>query len=266
MAELDLVREELREMARRVIQRAGNPPEPFGVYLIAADDPDSELGRSVERAVFGQWFGNSPELLEAEYSTYDPATYFICVLDHVRSLPAGAIRITVPSARGLKTFADIERVWKQSVPEVLERSGLDWGADDVWDVVTMTVHDDYRGKATDGMISLALYQAVVRSLRSGGARRFVAVLDLHVVKLMQDLTTEPFHEFAGVQPMSYLDSPLSAPFYCDFDEYEPRLAAADPGMHGILFLGVGIESVVREPRSFEIPRGIVARISLGAQR
>ncbi len=259
MAELDLVREELREMARGVIQRAGNPPEPFGVYLIAAQEPEAELGRSVEHSVFAEWFGNTPELLEAEYAMYDPSTYFICVLDHLRSLPAGAIRVTAPSERGLKTFADIEGVWKQRTADVLARTGVHWDMREVWDIVTMTVHADYRGKATDGMISLALYQAVVRSLHAGGARQFVAVLDLHVVKLMQDLTTQPFHEFVGVEPMNYLDSPLSAPFYCDFNEYEPRLEAADPGMHGILFRGVGIEAVVREP-SFETPRKIAARI------
>lgn len=246
MADVDLVQAELRELARPVVEAAGDPPEPFGVYLFPAGAPEARLARSVEDAVFAEWFGNTPELITEEYGPYDESTYFITVLDHRRHLPAGMIRVTVPSERGLKTLADIEDVWNRPLDPTLARTGLDWDPSQVWDVATMAVQADYRGKATDGMISLAMYQAVVRSFRTGGARWFVCVLDLHVAQLMQDLTSQPFWTFDGVEPIEYLDSPASNAFWCDFHEYGPRLAEADPFMYGVLFDGVGIESVVRE--------------------
>ena len=246
MADIDLAQEELRDLARPVVEAAGHPSEPFGVYLFPASAPEARLARHVENAVFAEWFGNSSELIEAEYGPYEESTYFITVIDHLRHLPAGMIRVTVPSERGLKTLADIEHVWQQPLEPTLARSGLAWDRSIVWDVATMAVHADYRGKATDGMISLAMYQAVVRSFRTGGARWFVCVLDMHVAQLMQDLTSQPFWTFDGVEPIEYLDSPASNAFWCDFDEYGPRLRAVDPFMYGVLFDGVGIESVVRE--------------------
>ena len=257
--DLDLIQEELRDLARPIVEAAGNPPEPFGVYLFRADTPEARLGRYIEDTVFGEWFGNSSELIESEYGPYDESTYFIVVIDHLRHLPAGTIRVNLPSERGLKTLADIENVWQQDLAPVLDRTGLAWDRNHVWDVVTVAVHADYRGKATDGMISLAMYQAVVRSLLRGGAHWFVCILDLHVVQLMQDLTSKPFSTFAGVEPIEYLDSPASNAFWCDLDEYGPRLRAADEFIHGVLFEGVGIEAVVREA-SYEVAEEMAARI------
>ena len=66
-ASVALDREGLRELGDRVVATAGEPSEPFGVYVFAADAPESELARHVEREVFYEYFDNTPELLEAEY-------------------------------------------------------------------------------------------------------------------------------------------------------------------------------------------------------
>ncbi len=252
MADIDLVQEEMRELAATIVASAADASQPFGTYLFRADEPGAQLGRYIEDTVFAEWFGNSPELLDAEYEAYVASTYFIVVIDHVRTLPAGTIRINVPSELGLKTLTDIETVWCQDLPSVLEQTGLAWDERLVWDVATSAVHADYRGKATDGMIALALYQGVVRSLRAAGARWFVCVLDLHVMELMQEMTSAPFHPFVGVEPIRYLESPASNAFWCDFEEYEVRLQFADPFMHGVLFKGHGIESVVREAPTYAV--------------
>ena len=84
---IDLVREEMRELASSVIDGAGNPTEPFGVYVFTADEPAAELARYVERTVFEEAFGNPRELLEAEYGPYESSTVFYAVLDHRRRLP-----------------------------------------------------------------------------------------------------------------------------------------------------------------------------------
>ena len=44
MTELDLAREEMRELAATVIEEAGNPSEPFGQYVFRPDEPGAPFG------------------------------------------------------------------------------------------------------------------------------------------------------------------------------------------------------------------------------
>ncbi len=247
MAELDLVREELRELAGPVIEAAGDPSEPFGVYVFGAEAPESELARHVEREVFHETFGNPGELLDAEYGPYEPSTVFYCVIDHRRRLPAGSMRMILPSERGLKTLRDLADVWGADLDAVIARTGTPWDPASVWDVATLAVDVDYRGKSTDGLISMALYQTLVRSGVAGGARYLVTILDMKPLELIQACTLECFQRFHEVEPLSYLDSPLSIPVFVDFEEWEPRLIAGAPDMHAILFGGTGLEAGVRPP-------------------
>jgi hypothetical protein len=242
---LDLGREHRRDLGRAIVAAAGDPTEPFGLYAFPAAAPESELARTVERRVFDEWFGNSPELLDAEYGPYEDATLFLCVLDHRRGLPAGMIRLILPSPAGFKSLHDLEAGWDVRAPDACARTGIDPHPDEVLDVVTVAVDREYRGDAANGMISLALYQGVVQTARARGLRWLVTILDLAVLDLINGLTTAPFLRYRGVEPRSYLDSPASLPVYCDFEEYLPRLALADAAMYGILREAVGLEAAVR---------------------
>jgi len=267
MAELDLVREELRELAGRVIAEAGSPEEPFGVYLFLPSDPEAALVRTIEYEVFDEFFGNSPDLLDAEYGEYEPASVLIGVLDHRRALPVGACRLTRPSERGLKTLADIETLWGAHVEESIARADLDWDRAAAWDAVTWAVAKDYRNKASDGLISISMLSAGARLMRMCGGRIFVAVLDCKVLELMESVFPGGWQPFPGCDPMRYLDSPLSVPVYVDMDAYEPVLAAHDATVHGLLYRGVGSEPVMRQPDfasmlgrlGVEVPPGGVRR-------
>ena len=135
-ASVALDREELRELGGRVVAAAGEPSQPFGVYVFAADAPESELARHVEREVFYEYFNNTPELLEAEYGPYEGSTVFVCALDHRRGLPAGAIRLVLPSPAGLKSLGDVEPVWGHRIDDVLERTNLRLEAGSAWDVAS----------------------------------------------------------------------------------------------------------------------------------
>jgi hypothetical protein len=247
MSELDLGREELRELATRVIAAAGDPTEPFGVYLFLPEEPESELPRSVERAVFDEFFGNSAELLDAEYGDFEPSSYFICVLDHRRRLPAGSGRVTMPSDRGFKTLVDIESIWRRPIQDVVAHTELDWDIDVVWDAVTIAVAPEYRGKATDGLISLSMLQAGTMGMRMCGGRIWVAILDLDARAAINAAIHDAWQPFADLAPMRYLDSPLSIPCFVDTSAFEPTLQAADPIMHDIIYRGIGIEAMVRPP-------------------
>jgi len=238
-------RDELRELGGRIVAAAGQPSQPFGVYAFAAHEPESELARHVEREVFYEFFKNTPELLAAEYGPYEDSTLFVCVLDHRRRLPAGVIRLVLPSPAGLKSLDDIEAVWGHRLDHVLERTGMSPQADRVWDVATLAVDAEYRGRATDGLVSLGLYQAVAQLALRCNVRWVVTILDLVVLDLIQDATSGAFEGFSGLEPLRYLDSPASLPVYCDLDAYFPRLETADPSMYEILYDGRGLEPAVR---------------------
>ena len=244
-APIALDREELRELGGRVVAAAGRPSEPFGVYAFAADAPESELARHVERDVFYEFFNNTPELLDAEYGPYEASTLFVCALDHRRRLPAGAIRLVLPSPAGLKSLGDVEPVWGQRIDDVLVRTSLRLDADRAWDVATLAVDSEYRGRATDGLVSLGLYQGVAQLALRCHVSWVVTILDLVVLNLLQRAMADPFQRFAGLEPMPYLDSPASLPVYCDLDAYFARLETADPSMYEILFEGRGLEAAVR---------------------
>ena len=83
--------------------------------------------------------------------------------------------------------------------------------------------------------------------RGPAPHHFVTVLDLKPLDLIQTLTVDCFQFFDGLEPKSYLDSPLSVPVFIDLAEWEPRVLERAPDTHGILFRGVGIEAAVRPP-------------------
>lgn len=236
---------ELRDLAAQVIDATGAPTQPFGLYAFASGDDASELARSVERRAFDEFFGNSPELLEAEYGPYEHATVFLCVLDHRRRLPAGMLRVIFPSPAGLKSLADIEPVWQQPVDDVLTRTDPPVELARTLDVATLAVSPDYRGRAADGLVSLSLYQAVTQAAIITGLRWAVTILDTRVLNLIQRSIGEPFSYFPGIEAVQYLGSAASLPVVCDFVTYFERLEADDPSMREIIAEGRGLESAVR---------------------
>lgn len=244
-ASIAIDREGLRELGGRIVAAAGQPSQPFGVYAFAAHEPESELARHVEREVFYEFFQNTPELLEAEYGPYEDSTLFLCVLDHRRRLPAGVVRLVLPSTTGFKSLDDVEAVWGHRLDEVLDRTGMNLATDRVFDVATLAVDAEYRGKATDGLVSLGLYQAVAQLAVRCNVRWVVTILDLVVLDLVQQATSHAFEGFSGLEPLRYLDSPSSLPVYCDLDAYFPRIETEDPSMHEMLYDGRGLEPAMR---------------------
>lgn len=259
---LDLVREELAELVEGVIDPRS--AQPFGVYVLPAREPAAELGRHVEREVFFEFFGNSPLLLAEEYGRYESASLFLCVIDHRRRLPAGTIRVILPSDAGFKSLDDIERVWGERLPDVLDRTGLTLDPQRVWDVATLAVTADYRGGATQGLVSLALYQALgVGALRCG-IRWLVTVLDVVVLELIQSQTQSAFSFFHGVEPMRYLDSPSSVPVWCDLETWSRRVEVADHTVYELLCEGRGLEAAVAPP-DWDAVAALVGAAASGAR-
>ncbi|MCU0312143.1 MAG: hypothetical protein MUE36_14505 [Acidimicrobiales bacterium] len=237
---------DLRELADDVITSAGRGATPFGLYVIPGNDPAADLGRSVEVAVFEEFFDNSPELLEAEYRPYDDNSLFLVVLDHRLRRPAGVLRILLPHGP-IKSLDDIEKAWDERPDDVIARTRPEIDRTLLWDIATLAAMPDYRGSSTNGLITLSLYQGLAVLGTQNGIKWVVAVLDLVVLDLIQKMISRPFQPFRGLEPRRYLDSPSSLPVFLDADDYQPRLAITDPAMYEILFEGRGLEAAVSTP-------------------
>jgi hypothetical protein len=243
-----------RELTDELIARSGDVPgQPFGLYAVLADDPAAALGRTVEREVFMEFFGNTEELLAAEYEPYEIQTLFLIAVDHRRLVPVGVERFIMPSHAGLKTLHDIERVWGQSTDEVLSRAGIVLSESRSWDVATIAIRPEYRGKASDGMLSASFLQGVIQLGHAFGVTHFFTTLDLVVYRMVQELCGKPLKHFPGVEPMRYLDSPASVPLYIDMADYCSRLRQ-DPAQYEMWIEGKGFEAAIATPVWGALPR------------
>ena len=245
----------IRRLAQEVM--ASDAVEPFGVYLFRAGEPGAELGRHVERTVFLETFGNSAELLADEYAPYEEASAFICVVDHLRKLPAGVMRVILPSAAGFKSLNDLESWWGEPARVVIDRTGLAMDMSETWDIATLAVTPEYRGKATMGLVSLGLYQTVTMAALRSGIDWFVAILDMAAYRMIRWKLRLSFAGYKGVPAGPYLGTPANMPVWCQLSDAQKRMGASDPVLHEILFRGTGLEPAMR-PLNLGLAESLVA--------
>lgn len=239
----DLSDPALRRLARITVP--ADADEPFGAYLFPGEAPGADLARHVEREAFLEAFGNTPDLLAREYARYEAGSFFICVIDHLRHLPVGMMRVLTPSPAGFKSLLDVEPVWGEPAGAVIERTGLDLDVARTWDIATLAVAKDYRSGASGGLVTMGLYQTLTRAAFHCGIDWFVAILDMPVFRILRWRLRMIFAGYEGVGPRPYLGSPASLPAWCDVGLAERRLAEEDEHLHAVLVRGVGLESALR---------------------
>ena len=161
--------------------------------------------------VFLEAFGNTVDDLAREYGPYEASSLFIVVVDHLRQLPAGVIRVVQPSPVGLKSLNDLESVWGETAEVLMRRTGLDFGPEKIWDVATLAVPPEYRAKATGGLVTMGLYQTLTLAARASGIDLLVAILDMPVFRMLRWKLHMIFAGYRGVGPKPYLGSPASMP-------------------------------------------------------
>ena len=244
---VDIVRAELADLVDDLVAMHA-PPQPFGIYVSRADEPSSELGRFVERGVFLEVFGNTPEQLAHEYDRYEPGSVFVTVVDHARRVPCGMMRVLVPSPAGFKSLDDVVDGWGVPLPELLARVDDEWDLGRVWDLATLAVAPEYRGEAALGLVTQALLQGLTMLAEGWGVDRYVAILDVPVLRMLQWRIGRPFDGFPGIEPREYLGSAASAPVWGSRQAWSEQLAARDPILHELFFAGRGLEPVISTPR------------------
>ena len=260
VTEIDLGSDHLRALASSVMRDGAN--EPFGAYAFGTSEPGAELARAVELAVLLEAFGNTEAELAVEYAPYEESSFFLCILDHRRKVPAGAVRLIMPTegGPGLKTLNDLPERWGKKAVELFEQCGLRFPIERTWDIATLAVAPEYRSPMATGLVSMGLYQSGLRIAVELGFEWMVAILDSAVYRMSKARFHQPFFPFAEGRP--YLGSDESLPVYLPIADFRRRLAVEDPPIHAILFEGVGIEAAV-SPLPLEVGTAI-ARRCLGA--
>jgi hypothetical protein len=220
--------------------------QPFGTYVFAADDPRAEIARDLERRIFLDAFGNTPALLAHEYQPYEPASFFVCVIDHRRKICAAMMRVIVPidHGPGLKSLRDVKATWGESAAELLAASGVVLDAASTWDLATLAVDREYRSGAALGLMHIGLYQAVARLARYFDVSFLVAILDYPVYRLIRLQLRRIFVAYGDER--SYLGSARSVPAYCPIREAEREAAAADSSLHELIYVGSAMKDALRQ--------------------
>ena len=253
-------RARLREIATEVIP--ANSVAPLGLYAFRSDDLGAELAGSIEAEVFLETFGNTMEMLREEYLPYEGRTFYLCVVDHLRRLPVGAMRVIIPrpDCTGSKTLDDVRDYWGVGRDELTVRGGESFDCRATWDIATLAVSREYQGRATAGLVAVGLYSSFVRTSILCQVDYVVAILDARMLRFGNWEFKGTWSVFDRVDGAPYLGSPSSFPVWCQLSEWSTRLAGADPILHGILFRGLGIDPVLGMA-----PIGEIAELARGLQ-
>jgi hypothetical protein len=235
----------LRDIATDVI--GGTTTEPMGTYVFRPEEVGAALPRHVAQSVFEESFGAEPEHLDNEFRPYDHATVLICVLDHRRRLPAGVMRLIVPSQSGLKSLNEIEQIWGRPYTDLFADAGIEYDAPRTWNLATLAVAPDYRTPAFQGLITLALVQASSMIAARCDMLWTVATMYVPVLRMLQWKLHRPLIEFPGVEAKAYPyhNEAAGLPVWGRLYDWYGRLAERDKVLYDIMVRGTGIEPMVR---------------------
>jgi hypothetical protein len=214
------------EVLRRTAAFLDRHPEPAGRFLAAVTgpgDPLADVGRTVEREVFEERFGNTTSVMTAEYAAYEADSRFIVVLDRERGLPAGAARMIDGGRHGTKAMHDAPAAIGRSAAEICAAHGMDDDAP-VREFATVVVLPEYRGKRSALQVSTLLYRAFIRLSTADGVRHVVAMLDRAAYRNVIGLGT-PFVAMAGSAPFQYLGSSGTHALYGFLPDFETSIGA-----------------------------------------
>ena len=194
-----------------------------GRFVTAVAGPDSDLaavGRSLEREVFEETFGNDAAVMAAEYGPYEARSLFFVVIDRRRGVPAGVGRMIESHGAGVKTVDDAPGHIGVGVPEILAAHGMT--GDKVWDCATLAVRPEYRGGRSSLLVSTMVYRTFLVLGRRHGVRHAVSMLDKGAYRNLVRVGV-PMRTLAGSGPFAYLGSAENRAVHMDFPAIEPAV-------------------------------------------
>ena len=186
----------------------------ISIHISGPDHPSATLAREVEYEVFGAAFGDTPELLDAEYGPYEAASVFILAYDDERERAAGMCRLILDSPAGLKSLNDVRRDWGVDPATLLET--LPTG-----DVGSLALRPEYRG----GEVMIALVVALAGCCAEHGIASASAIIEVNALHGLR-ARVGPVFVPIGLPERDYLGAP-SLPVIVPMADI-PALVADNP--------------------------------------
>jgi hypothetical protein len=184
----------------------------FACFVFQEDSTFANLGRSKEAAIFNDTFANDVNTMKQEYGPYEPSSIFFVTIDPINKKVVGVLRAIENSDTGLKTLNDIEQPpLKISPQEFMEFHSVD-DLNKCWDIGTVAVDKEYRGKTTGYIASALLYRSLFLEANNKGIEHFIAIVDKSAFKSLK-MVGMPFVPILNSEPYSYLGSEESTAVY-----------------------------------------------------
>lgn len=215
-ARYDLSDRELQSLAERFLHEAQDKGESLGtsngavIYEIDVNSEYANIGRCLERIIFGATFeNNNSEVLSREYGPYEDQSSFFVLFDEKKRKPVGVLRYIKNGPNGLKTLNDISvEPLCLSTEDVLTRHKVQ-DLDKCWDVGTLGVLTEYRGKfIKKHWNAIMLYRALYKSAVSNGVEHMFTVMDERAYSGMKILGI-PFETILDSEGFPYIGSDVS---------------------------------------------------------
>jgi GNAT superfamily N-acetyltransferase len=189
----------------------------FQVHLAGPDDVAALLSLQVAADVFLGAFGNTPELLRAEYAPLFPAMRHVVVLDSVTRTAVGSLILQEAAAEELKTVVDAAGPpWSMPVDATLGALGMERGSRTGADLLLLAVRPGYR---RHGLAQLLMYGGWMTSL-TRGIDLWTAILDDTLLGGMNLMTEGALRPIDGAISAPYLGSPSSTPVSVRMNPHE----------------------------------------------
>ena len=209
----ELSAQDERLLCEQIIEQ--NPDiagQMFACFAFRGDSPFANLGRSKEAEIFNDTFANDIDTMTKQYGPYEANSIFFVTIDPINKKVVGVLRAIENSDIGLKTLNDIQKPPLEISPQqFMEFHSVD-DLNNCWDIGTVAVDKDYRGKTTGYIASALLYRSLFLKANKEGIKHFIAIVDNGAYKGLK-MVGMPFVPILDREPFSYLGSEESTAVY-----------------------------------------------------
>ena len=201
-----LAADDVRRMTDDLLAEVAGGPGRYSVHVASGHEDGALLSLQVAADVFYEAFGNTPEVLEQEYTHVIPAMTHVVVLDRHTRTAVGSLILQESPAAELKTVVDMASPpWAVPAEESLAVLGLGPADRTAADLLVLAVAPEHRNRS---VAVLLLYAGWVVSA-AHGIERWTAILDDSLLGGLNALSGGALHAAAASHP--YLGSPGSTP-------------------------------------------------------
>jgi hypothetical protein len=188
--------------------------------VVEDGSPMANVARKVEREVFEEKFGNDSKRMAEIYGPYEEASTFLVVFDRQNERAIGTVRLVWDSPAGNMTLSEPWR-YGCTETEINQRYGLDDpdARARTFDIGTLAVLPEYRGKLSGLKASTLLYRTVFLEGSRRGMRMATAIID-PAARRNSDLLGIPFENICDSEPFDFEGSKGSMAIIGDFTNFE----------------------------------------------